>query len=349
METLGKRKAREEETTKGTKASLAPTKEHRQDTTFHTDTNFLVSLIHTRAEQLRVPNNTVFIAERTDKIVDVFRGLIKHNFLSVPVLQKTGRKWYGFLDMADIVAYVTETFGNAKLTSTQDFWELFEKEEELRKKTVQDLMKYPLTRRNPFHPVKGGYSLFYAIEALAKEPNLHRVAVIDDERQLLGLITQGQVVKYLYEHLGKIGCEIKKPISDLKHVMKPVLSVKETDNAIDAFNLMVKESITGVAVVDGHGKLTGNISLRDLKVMAPDGGLFWRLYGTTKSFLHKLDQEGQGHRPRSVQTVSVDDTLETVLVKLAEHKIHRVFIVDEKHHPIGIITIKDILLDLISY
>lgn len=52
---------------------------------------------------------------------------MKHNFLSVPVLQKTGRKWYGFLDMGDIVSYVTEAFGGSQLSTTQDFWALFSK------------------------------------------------------------------------------------------------------------------------------------------------------------------------------------------------------------------------------
>jgi hypothetical protein len=71
-----------------------------------TNAEFLAALVYTRAEQLRVPDNKVFVAERTDKIVDVFRGLVNHNFLSVPVLQKTKHKWFGFLDLADIVLYV---------------------------------------------------------------------------------------------------------------------------------------------------------------------------------------------------------------------------------------------------
>lgn len=71
-----------------------------------TSAEFLAALVYTRAEQLRVPENKVFVAERTDKIVDVFRGLVNHNFLSVPVLQKTKHKWFGFLDLADIVLYV---------------------------------------------------------------------------------------------------------------------------------------------------------------------------------------------------------------------------------------------------
>jgi hypothetical protein len=59
--------------------------------------------------------------------MDVFRGMIRNNILSVPVLQKTKRKWYGFIDMADIVSYVVELFGAARLQSSEDYWALFEK------------------------------------------------------------------------------------------------------------------------------------------------------------------------------------------------------------------------------
>jgi len=347
-DTTHKRKAAGEESRSGKQAKgeggplVAGQNKH------HTSPEFLVSLLHTKADALRPPHNTVFVAERTDKIVDVFKGLVKHNFLSVPVLQKTGRKWYGFLDMGDIVSYVCNTFGSAQLSSTQDFWALFNKEESFRHVTVKDVMKSPLTRRNPFHPIKGGYSLLYAVEALAKERNLYRVAVIDDDRQLLNLITDSQVLTFLHENIEKIGPKVDKTVADM-HVLKEVVHIKESQPALDAFNLMVKEAISGVAVVDDRGHLVGNLSVRDLKVMAPDGGLFWRLYGTAKSFLEKLHAEYAGSgRPATVQTCTMNDTLKNVITKLAANRIHRLFVVDEKNMPIGVISLRDVLMEVLE-
>jgi len=315
---------------------------------YQTDSQFLVSLMHTSCDQLRVPQNTVFIAERTDKIIDVFKGLVKHNFLSVPVLQKTGRKWYGFVDMADIVTYVVDIFGAAKLQTSQDYWALFEKEEAFRNKTVNDFVKHPLSRRNPFHPVKTGYSLFYVMESLAREHDLHRVPIIDDDRQLMNMITQSQVVKFLYENLDKLGAKAKKPVSMMKDAMKDVVMVSETAPAMDAFSKMVKENVSGVAVVDEAGKLKGALSVRDLKGVAPDAALFWRLYQPTRDFLSKLNKEHSDTRPRSPQFCSTEDDLEFVITKLAEHKIHRVFVVDAHHKPIGIVSLKDVLMEIMS-
>jgi len=274
---------------------------------------------------------------------------VKHNFQAVPVLQKTGRKWYGFLDMADIVAYVCSQFGGTQLSSSEDFWALFNKEEKFREATVRDVMKWPLGFRNPFHPVKGGYSLFYAIEAMAREKHLYRVAVIDDDRQLLNLITDSQVLAFLDQNLDKIGPLLDKPISEMQEVFTDVPQITESQPTIEAFNMMAKEGIHGVAVVNDAGVIVGTLSVRDLKAMAPDGSLFWRLYGSAKNFLQKLHSEYAGvGRPFTVQTCTENDTLKTVIRRLATNKIHRIFIVNEKNVPIGVVALRDVFNEILS-
>jgi len=41
------------------------------------------------------------------------QGLVKQNFLSAPVLMKTKHRWYGFIDIGDIVQFYVENFGGA--------------------------------------------------------------------------------------------------------------------------------------------------------------------------------------------------------------------------------------------
>ena len=73
----------------------------------------------------------------------------------------------------------------------------------------------------------------------------------------------------------------------VQHFFKTVLSVKEDDTAIVAFELMVMNNVQGVAVVDSEGKLVGNVSIRDLKIVGPDVSMFWRLQQSVKNFLVK--------------------------------------------------------------
>jgi CBS-domain-containing membrane protein len=200
-----------------------------------------------------------------------------------------------------------QTFGESKLSVDEDFWTLVEREEEFKQKTVNDLMRYPLTRRNPFNPVKGGYSLLYAIEALAKERSLHRVPVIDDERQLMNLITQSQVVRFLQQNMHLLGDKRLTPVSEIKGVMHDVFIINIHQKAIDAFHQMVEHGVTGVAIVDDTGRMRGNLSLRDLKAMSTDGRFFWRLYQTVENYIIKLKHETKGTNHTHARSHTLDD------------------------------------------
>jgi CBS-domain-containing membrane protein len=144
-------------------------------------------------------------------------------------------------------------------------------------------MSFPLSRRNPFRPVYSGYSLFSALEILAREPSLHRVPVIDRGQHLINIITQSQLVSIVEQHLEIMGTLKDTPLSHIPTVWTKVLSVKETDTAMTAFNLMAEHHVSGVAVLDDKGELVNNLSLRDLKQVSADASMFWRLFQDVKS------------------------------------------------------------------
>ena len=79
---------------------------------YRTNPEFKLLLVNSAVETLAYhkKDGILFIVERSDKIVDVFKGLVDHNFLSAPVLQKTKHKWYGFIDIGDVVGYFVENF-----------------------------------------------------------------------------------------------------------------------------------------------------------------------------------------------------------------------------------------------
>jgi len=132
------------------------------------------------------------------------------------------------------------------------------------------------------------------------------------------------------------------------YAIKPVHTVLESQPAIDAFTLMTRQNVSGVAVLSDTGALQGALSVRDLKAAAPDATLFWRLYQPTGTFIGKLNSEYGDKRPKHPQYCTADDTIGVALTRLVENKIHRVFIVDDRSQPIGVFSIKDLLLEIIS-
>ena len=57
---------------------------------------------------------------------------------------------------------------------------------------------------------------------------------------MLNLITDSQVLNFLHENIDKIGPKVDKPVSEM-NVVKEVIQIKDSQPAIDAFTLMVKE------------------------------------------------------------------------------------------------------------
>lgn len=77
------------------------------------------------------------MCNRDDKVHEVLSGLVKRNILSVPVLIHSN-KYYGFLDLMDIVRYVVEHFGATSFTKERSFLELLKEEQTFTNKTGLD-------------------------------------------------------------------------------------------------------------------------------------------------------------------------------------------------------------------
>lgn len=323
---------------------------------YETSLEFIKLLLSTKSEDFALDkpkkDMPIFVCYKTDRVVDVWKGLVKHNFLSCPVILKDEAKYYGFIDLVDIVKYIIEHFGSSNILGKEkDFWDLVAEEKVFSTKTVGDIMTYPLTRRNPFRPVGEGYSALAVFEPLAREQALHRVPVIDKERQIFNLVTQFQVLMFLKKNLDLLGAKKDKPLKLCHHMYKDVVSVTEECTAIDAFNLMVDKNITGVGILDKDGRLTGALSIRDMKLISYDARLFWRLQQTVNNFTLKLKYEwaAKHDRPHAIVTAKGDNTIGEVINLLVENKVHRIFIVDDDRKPIGVASLKDLLLEIITF
>lgn len=64
-------------------------------------------------------------------------------------------------------------------------------------------------------------------------------SVVDDDRQLLNLITQSQVVRFLQQNISLLGDKRNTPISEMHGVMHDVYTINMRQKAIDAFRQLV--------------------------------------------------------------------------------------------------------------
>jgi CBS domain-containing protein len=293
---------------------------------YPTSDQFLLFMARMRPQDLPLKEKSIITFQRTDSLSHVMKTLSEHNILSAPVVTQVGA-YYGFIDMLDVVRFVTDLVGENIMTK-HDFD--LEKIDEFKSATVQHLMKYPISKKNPFHPVSTSQSLLSVIEILAT--GVHRVPVINESNEIKHLVTQSSVIKFIKDHLEILGAVRKKKIHETDFGIQYVVSVLHNEAAIDAFKLLKICNVSGLAIVDDNGSLIGVISARDIKRISSTAAWISRLFKPVSEFVQ--------NKPVVVRP---DDTLEHALVKCVEYDIHRVFVVNEQLEPVGVISLTDIL------
>lgn len=266
----------------------------------------------------------------------------KYNVLSAPVLDKERNQYIGFVDMVDLAAFIVDIYTETEIMG-ENFYSLLDQGERFITTQVKDLIN--LSSRNPFVPVREGSSLYSVIELLAKH-KVHRVPVIDHQGRVSNLITQSSIVSFLAAHIDKLGNIAGQTVSSLLLGHKDVFTVGINARAIDAFKIMTDRDISAVGVVDEEGRLIGNISVRDIRVVATDTRLLQRLYLGVREFIYKINSTRVDIINPAI-ACSAADTYGLVVKKLAASRVHRIYVVDN-HLPVGVISLSDALLPLLS-
>lgn len=50
--------------------------------------------------------------------------------------------------------------------------------------------------------------MMHVFELLAREDELHRVPIVNENRQLVNLVTQSKVIKFLHRHMDQVGTKV---------------------------------------------------------------------------------------------------------------------------------------------
>jgi acetoin utilization protein AcuB len=118
----------------------------------------------------------------------------------------------------------------------------------------------------------------------------------------------------------------------------PVISIHPKMSMQDALNLMHKESIRRLPVVDKHGKLVGIVSERDLLHASPSEATSLSVWEITY-LLSRITVEGI--MTREVITISEDTPIEEAALIMADNKIGGLPVIRDGE-VVGIITETDL-------
>jgi len=310
--------------------------------------NLILVLSKIKVERLLPRGRQVITTNTFETLPDVFKKMIDINVLSLPVLNQK-EKYYGVIEMFDLVEYVTTVFSDLSTTKFIDLEKLLISEKKFTHGTVRDVMKSPRTKQNPFKPIDKGYSLFTAWEILA-HGGVHRIPILDENDKICDIITQSMLIDFLWQNIEKIGNIADLQVKDMKsQPLEPLSSVQTSTKALFAFREMVRTNKSGLAVLDENGHLVNNFSIRDLRGIHYDAKVFWRLWSSVTDYKALVRQEFPDKTPAELIYALPNDSLYSVVEKMAKQHIHRIYVVESKENckPIRVITQTDILREII--
>lgn len=292
-----------------------------------------------------------------DKVVDVLQKLIVEGFLAMPVISASDKRLISYIDLLDIVWWALYSFGAWRtdvskekqskegILESKEHFTSFLSLERFRNATVADVIgRSGFGTRNQPHHVYKGFSLFHCFETMARI-SAHRMAICNAERKVIGIVTQSMVISLLDQHLDRLGTlATNHNIGEMKAgLMEELLLVQETDLALSAFKLMVQQNVNGLAVVNDKGVLVDTISVRDLRGMGAKADDWTALWLSVREYKEMCRQRFNLQTPHKPITCTKDDTLETIIKKMDDGNIHRVFLCEDNGVPTHCISQRDVL------
>lgn len=205
-----------------------------------------------------------------------------------------------------------------------------------------------LARRNRFQPVKQSTSLLQVAQLLAQ--GVHRVAVVNDEHEVINIVSQSTLILFLNAHLNEAGVQLNAmaTIASLHIGTHPVISVTKQTTVIETLRVMDSGRRSGVAIVDERHRLVGTTTGKDLGLFIKHPTLATLAMPVFK-FLSEVRQQSVEIKSPTI-AVFPTDTLLRAIGLLAATRVHRVFVVDNEqdYKPTAVISITDILNHIVK-
>jgi CBS domain-containing protein/predicted transcriptional regulator len=154
--------------------------------------------------------------------------------------------------------------------------------------------------------------------------NISRI-VISENRKPIGIITEKDISKYLYETL------TEKKLSEvlIKEVMnKKLITIAINSELKNCTSLMLKNNLSSLVLVDDTGVQKGIITKTDLVE------LYGYHYGNKYPSKEWMTSE--------VQTIEPFESIHMILLLMNIHNISRIIVV-KNYKPLGIVTNRDLL------
>jgi len=276
-------------------------------------------------------DRTTVYVEPNSTVLETTKLLSDNNILSVPVLKRSdGRvECIGFVSTLDLMLFL--------LDSIEKFLSGGQPNMDALTTTLQ------MTDVSAILDQKDAWARFAVSDSLLKtlgqfSKDVHRAPVWSDVgKDLVGIITQSDVVRFLnaYKMDESLQFAMNSKVSELGYTSE-LFTASAKESVFNILKMMRDKKMIALPLVNSKQEIVGCLSATDVRSLTV---VHWpRVFDDAQDFLRTF-------HPSSLSpvTVSEESTFSEVLGKMESNKVHRLFVTDDSSHPIGVVTMTDVM------
>ncbi|XP_037782240.1 uncharacterized protein LOC119578716 isoform X4 [Penaeus monodon] len=267
------------------------------------------------------------------QVKKAFFALVYNGVRAAPLWDSTRQQFVGMLTITDFIRILQNFYQspNRKMEELEDH----------RLETWRTVLK---DESRPLISIRPDESLYVAIRSLIHH-KIHRLPVIDPVTgNVLYIVTHKRILKFLYLYINELPKPsiLQKPLRDMNIGTYTNIQTASQDTLIiEALNQFVKHRVSALPIVDAQGKLVDIYAKFDVINLAAEG-----TYNNLDVTLRKAN-EYRNEWFEQVHRCTLDETLETVMERIVRAEVHRLVVVDEEGRVVGVISLSDILKELV--
>ncbi|XP_064463421.1 5'-AMP-activated protein kinase subunit gamma-1-like isoform X3 [Ornithodoros turicata] len=262
-----------------------------------------------------------------------FFALVSNGVRAAPLWDSARQEFIGMLTITDFI-YILRNYYKSPLVRME---ELEEHKIETWRNVLNDTSR-PLVNIGP------DASLCDAITTLIHN-KVHRLPVIDPQTgNVLYVLTHKRILKFLFLYYYELPhpSYLDQSLRELRiGTYENIATTKPSTPLIVALNQFIERRVSALPVVDDQGKVVDIYAKFDVINLAAEK-TYNNLDITIKKALEHRDQYFEG-----VMKCTLNDTLLAVMERIVKAEVHRLVVVDEEDHVVGIISLSDILSYLV--
>ncbi|XP_076349385.1 5'-AMP-activated protein kinase subunit gamma-1-like isoform X2 [Tachypleus tridentatus] len=262
-----------------------------------------------------------------------FFALVDNGVRAAPLWDSINQEYIGILTITDFI-HILRTYYKSPLVRIEEL-------EEHKLETWRSVLKEKV---KPFVSIGPDASLYEAIKQLI-HGKIHRLPVIDPQTgNALFILTHKRILKFLFLYFSELPkpSYLNQTLQELQvGTFDKIATAKEDTPLITVLNQFIERRVSALPIINEQNKVVDIYAKFDVIHLAAEKA-YNNLDITVKKALEHRDQWFEG-----VLKCKADDTLGYVLETLVKAEVHRLVMVDDDDHVVGVVSLSDILKFLV--